>query len=203
MSSLTTDLKTLILDLRKMDRITKKAEAKKKELRSELFDYATSENSEGVLARQVITIPLGFLNNIGMQENHFLASRYPGWRKVESRKVNDQGEEDREGTLIEFLLEKDPAYLPFSIEVEDNGLRITAGRTIQQNSPELDQRSLQKDMPEVFDKIMKPVVSYEVDTVKLEELLAKKPELLPRLELHFAYPTPITKLSPIREKKDE
>jgi hypothetical protein len=116
---------------------------------------------------------------------------------------HDAGDEDQNGKWIEYLLEKDPAYLPYSVEFEDfEGITFTAGRTIQQNSPEIDQRTLQKDMPEVFDTIMKPKVVYEVDTDKLEALLAEEPELLSKLELHFAYPKPVTKLASIKEVSD-
>jgi hypothetical protein len=140
-----------------------------------------------------------------MPENVFLASRFPGWRKVESRKVNDSGEEDpADWKWIEYLLEQDPAFMPWSVEVVDfEGVTVTAGRSIQQKAPEIDQRTLQKDLPEVFDKIMKPVVQYEVDVEKLEALLAEDPALLPKLELHFAFPAPISKLASIKEVSDD
>jgi hypothetical protein len=108
-----------------------------------------------------------------MQEPDFIASRWPGWRKVESRKVNDDGEEDRSRESgSSTCSRRDPAYLPYTAETEDmEGITFTAGRTVQQNPPEIDQRTLQKDMPEVFKQIMRPVVVYEVNVEKLEKLL--------------------------------
>lgn len=200
-SSLThKNLTQVIIDLDEAIKAEKKAEKIKKELRGHLFHVATLENEKKVLPRKTIRLGVGFLNSIGMQENHFLASRFPGWNKVASRKVNDKGEQAQNGTWIEYLLERDPAILPWSIEVEKgDGSSLSAGRSIQQKSPELDQRSLQKDMPEVFDKIMNPKVIYEVDVAKLEALIAAKPDLLPQLELHFSYPEPVSKLSSIKE----
>lgn len=192
MSSLTPDTTKLVLDLYEIDKTVKASEKKKKELRSELFHVATLDKEKEVLPRKTMRLPVGFLNRIGMQENDYLASRHPGWRKVESRKVDEE--------WIEYLLERDPATLPWTFEAEtDDGTTITAGRQIQQKSPEIDDRSLQKDLPEVFDAIMKPVVSYEVDGDKLEALLAEKPELLPEIERHFAFPEPITKLASMKE----
>ena len=197
-----TELNQIVLDLAETYKVEKKAEKLKKDLRAALFHAATLDNSKGVLPRKTMRLPLGFLNKIGMQENHYLQSRHPGWRKVESRRINGAGVEDHTGLWIEFLLERDPAYLPYTIEAAGRGIRVTAGRTIQQKSPEMDQRSLQKDLPEVFDKIMKPVVVYEVDTDKLKDLITKQPELLPEIERHFAYPDPVAKLSPIKEVED-
>jgi hypothetical protein len=204
LSSLTPDLETVLITLRYADRDVKAAEKKKKDARDLLFHIATVEGEKEVLPRRTQRLPVGFLNKIGMQEPDFIASRWPGWRKVESRKVNDDGEEDREGEWIEYLLERDPAYLPYTAETEDmEGITFTAGRTVQQNPPEIDQRTLQKDMPEVFKQIMRPVVVYEVNVEKLEKLLAERKDLLPKLELHFTYPPPIAKLAPIREQKQE
>jgi hypothetical protein len=201
-SSLTPDKRTVVLGLHQADKTEKAAKKKKSELREALFHLATIYSEDQVLAKRTTQLPVGFLNKIGMPENVFIASRWPGWRKVESRKVNDEGEPDSNGEWIEYLLEKDPAYLRYDTEEVEGELTITAGRTIQQNPPEIDQRTLQKDLPEVFDAIMKPHVVYEVDNDKLEALLLENPELIPKIELHLAHPEPIVKLSPIREVKD-
>lgn len=199
-SSLTPKIESIVLELRYADRDEKKIKKLKGDLREQLFHVATLENEKQVLPRKTMRLPVGFLNKIGMQENDYLSSRHPGWRKIESRKINDAGESDTEGQWIEYLLERDPASLPYSIEVVDpDGYTITAGRQVQQKSPEIDDRTLQKDLPEVFDKIMKPVVSYVVDVNKLQTLLGEKPELLPEIERHFAFPAPITKLASIKE----
>jgi hypothetical protein len=199
-SSLTNNVEYVILQLADLDKKVKDAEEKKKQKRTELFHFATLENERQVLPRKTMRLPVGFLNKIKMQENDYLASRHPGWRKVESRKVDDSGQGDPNGRWIEYLLEKDPAYLPWTFEVIGlSGETITAGRQVQQKAPEFDQRTLQLDLPEVFDKIMTPVVVYEVNGDKLETLLSEKPELLPEIERHFAFPAPISKLSSIKE----
>lgn len=200
--SLTQDINKLIEDLAYADRAEKLAKARKSELREQLFHVATLENEDNILPRQTFTIPVGFLNKVGMPENIFLASRWPGWRKIESRRVNGDGEALPNGEWVEYLVEKDPAYLPWSVEAQVDGLTIVAGRSVQQKAPEIDQRTLQKDMPEVFDKIMKPVVNYEVDADKLQNLITDDPSMLAKIQLHFAYPDPIAKLSPIKEIKD-
>lgn len=200
--SLTQDINKLIEDLAYADRAEKVAKARKSELREQLFHVATVENEDNVLPRQTFTIPVGFLNKVGMPENIFLASRWPGWRKLESRRVNGDGEASPGGEWVEYLVEKDPAYLPWSVEAHVDGITIVAGRSVQQKAPEIDQRTLQKDMPEVFDKIMNPKVNYEVDADKLQNLITDDPSMLAKIQLHFAYPDPIAKLSPIKEVKD-
>lgn len=204
MSSLTPEAETVLLQLYYSDKEEKAAKKKKQDARELLFHIATVEGEKQVLPRRTERLPVGFLNKIGMPEPDFIKSRWPGWRKVESRKVNDEGEVDRQGEWVEYLLEKDPAYLPYLEEATSmEGVNFTAGRTVQQNPPEIDQRTLQKDMPEIFKEIMMPVVVYEVNTTKLEKLLAERPDLLPKLQLHFTYPEPILKLASIKEVKQE
>ena len=198
-SSLTPNLKSVVIGLARADQKEKQAKKEKSDYRSQLFHIATLERGSAVLPQRTIKIPVGFLNKIGMQENHFLVSRYPGWRKIQSRKVNDAGVEDREGKWIEYLLERDPALMPYTTQAKGDGFTVIAGRSIQQNDPELDQRSLQKDLPEVYDAIMVPKVVYEVNEDKLKALLSERPDLLPQIELHLAYPNPIAKLTPIKE----
>ena len=204
MSSLTPDLETTVLELRYADRDEKAAKKRKEEAKETLFHIATVEGEKQILPQRVERIPVGFLNRIGMQEPDFIASRWPGWRKVESRKINDDGDPDTRGEWVEYLLERDPAAMAYTVEATDfEGIRISAGRQIQQKSPDIDQRTLQKDMPEIFDAIMRPVISYEVNVEKMQALLKERPDLLPKLQLHFAYPEPIAKLAPIRELKTE
>ena len=110
MSSLTPEVESVVLELRYADKEEKAAKKKKAEARELLFHIATTEGEKKVLPQRVERLPVGFLNNIGMCEPDFIRSRWPGWRKVESRKVNDEGEEDRRGEWIEYLLEQDPMY---------------------------------------------------------------------------------------------
>lgn len=179
------------------DFIEKKAKRLKEDLRGTLFNYAAIHNSNEVLAQRRVEIPMGFFSKAGISEADFFATRHPGWRVIDKESNEDEG-------VVEFLLEEDPDFKPFSVTTtrEEDGKRVVVGKTVQRNSPEIDSETLQRAEPELYDKIYRPVITYEVDVNALEQLLNEEPDVVAKLELHMKIPAPVKKLIPIKEAKD-
>lgn len=190
-------------ELIRVDREIKAAEKRKATYRGALFDHATEVASKRVLARKVITLEKGWLGKVGISLDDFLTTRYPQWNLVEI----EAEEQDDGTTLLHYLLEENPVYQSFEIvteiEEDDKIEKVKTGRSIQQNDPTFDFDTLKRDMPEVFDRIMVPVISYELDEVAVIKVLEEDPSLHAKLQLHMSFPKPITKLSPSRVVKED
>lgn len=189
-------LDQVAVELAEADRVLKKAEKAKEDLRSEFFFCATEQvKSERVLKRRALTIPKEFFHLTKMSFEDFVASRYPTWRLAEY---------ESESMVHQFVLiiEEDPEYLPFEyIHAET---REVVSRQVASAPPQVDTNTLKAEFPAVWEKIMKPVVVYELNDEALTTAVVEDPSLVGVLQRHYCYPRkPSKKLGPIRVAKEE
>lgn len=169
-------------------------ERQQKDARSELKDLfldIIDEEHEGrdyLLPIITIEIPAGFLERVGLTEEEFLASRFPGWDLEDSSL-----EIDREI----FILKKNLRYLPKTVEMKYGKTeKIRVSKDVAEYTPEIDWDSLSKEFPEVVEAISVPVVSRELEEKRFEEELQRNPELLSTLQRHMKVREPQIRVTP-------
>lgn len=169
-------------------------ERQQKDARSELknlFLDIIDEEHEGrdyLLPVITIEIPAGFLEKVGLTEEEFLTSRFPGWDLEDSSL-----EIDREI----FILKKNFRYLPKTVEMKYGDTeKIRVSKDVAEYTPEIDWKSLSKEFPELVEAISVPIVTRELEEERFEEELQRNPELLSTLQRHMKIREPQIRVTP-------
>jgi len=157
-----------------LERETKK---QKDELRDELFRLAKREydHKDYLLPVKTIEVPKRFWDLTGMSMDEFTQSRFPGWNVEHVEKNITTGD-------VVFVLKKDADYMPTVLDFDDN---VRVAKSITEYSPEIDDKTLYAEFPEIARKILKPVETFELDDSALEQLVHDEPDILAKLQRHL------------------
>lgn len=165
----------LIGDLYVLTELEKNAKKNKDELREKLFAIASEsyEGKEYLLPITTITIPNSFWHSTEITPEEFVESRFPTWDVTHVEPALDTDE-------TTFILRKKPEYMPYSYE----GQSHKVSKQAVEPTPEIDWESLNNEFPEIFTKIAKEVVSYELDEQGVAELQKEIPDFMSILQRH-------------------
>ena len=169
-----------------------KVKETKEKLRAELSGVIKEEFAEKDYLLPIITetIPNSFFEATGISYDEFLGTRYPGWELI--------SEIDMENEVV-FILKKRPEFMGKVIEL---GKDVQLTKTVVEYSPEIDWKTLEKEFPELADRISKIVETKVVDEEALELETEENPEIFSILRRHMRVKPPTNKyLTPRR--KDE
>ena len=193
MEKIMEDLKFLALELYALSQESAQIDFERDKRRKELFAIATREvkykKGSQALPTKSVELPEDFLETIGLSENEFFDSRYPGW--IVMAKNEDV-----------YVLMKDPQYLPWEyIDPESN---IKVARQIQESTPAVDWDTLKKEDEFLFTALAKPVVHYELNEENYNKLLETKPEFVSVLQRHLIMKKPVQRLpKPVKVEDDD
>lgn len=195
MKSQKRSLAEVTTELAAVDRKLKATEKTRETLRAEFFFCATEQIKMEPLAKRVLTLPKAFFHLTKMGFEDFVTSRYPTWRL--------ENYESLPGTdTFTLIIEEDPEYVPY--EYINDRTREVVSRQVASSSPQIDTETLKMERPDLWEKIMKPVITYEVNDEALTTAVVEDPSIVAVLQRHYCYPRkPSKKLGPIRVAKEE
>jgi hypothetical protein len=172
------EIDDVVEQLAEITSLEKEIKSKKENLRSELFEIGADdyEGKEWLLPTTTITVPKEFWVRTNLTPDEFIASRFPTW-DLESR------EDDVTMFTTTFVLRKKPLYMPYKYENDNYKL----SKSVTEPTPEIDWETLKAEDSQIFDKITKEVVIYELDGEALEELMAEDDSIIPFLTRHTMY----------------
>ena len=171
---------------RLINRLTKRKEI----LRGELIEESVNSlNSHYLLRQKVVFVPKDFFDITGISQFEFILTRFPAWDLISQ----DQDEEN-----IIYRLRRNPLYESWTKESD----KIQINKGIQENEPLIDWITLERESPEIFDKISTLEINRVVDNKKLEKFLSENPEGFSLLERHLLSKKPTIRLTS-SEKKDD
>lgn len=173
-----TELNEVVKELKSLNDLEKEIKAKKDNLRAELFDYGVQDydGKEWLLPTTTITVPKTFWLTSIMTPKDFIESRFPTWDLLSV-------EEDPAMFITIFVLRKKPLYMPY--KYEDDNYKLS--KSVTEPTPEIDWETLTAERPDLFDKLAKPVIHWELDGEVLEEMLKEDDELRSILTRHTKY----------------
>lgn len=166
----------------KLNAQEKKVKESKDKIRGQLTgairdSYAETEH---LLPTLTETIPNTFFEDTGLSHDRFLGSRYPSWNLIKT--VPGRNE-------TTFILRKRPEYMGKVIELEDQKLSKIA----VEYTPEIDWETLDKEFPDLAQKLSKEVTTRVLDEMALEQEAKDNPELFAILRRHMISKTPTNK----------
>lgn len=165
------------------------------DLREEFFRLLDHEQrgQEHLLPVITVEIPHDFFQNTGLSKEDFARTRFPDW-DVEHVEHNIAT-----GMLV-FVFRKNPHFVPRSVEIEDSQGTVRVSKDVAEYSPEIDWETLQKDRPDLYQKLAVPVVSHELNERALEQLINETPEEVATLQRHMTVKQSSLRATPRRVK---
>jgi hypothetical protein len=150
----------------------KRLETQKDEKRKEFFAAANESyvDKEYLLPTTTLSVPLGIF--IYIVETEFLKTRFPSWEVI--------AQEDKPFQR-DYVLRKRPEYMPFSYQDED----VSISRSPSEGTPVVDWDHLKEYAPNIFEKLAKPVLSYELNEEALGELFNESPTIATVVTKYF------------------
>lgn len=175
----------------------KEAKKRREYLRDEFFRLAEAEfhGKDHILPVKTIEVPDEFFARTGLTKDEFVKSRFPGW-KVEHCEKNVAM------SHTVFVFKKDPSYIPTVVDVEVDDQSIRVAKEIAEFTPEIDWDTLRKERPDLFKKLARRKVVYELNDQELENLTVETPEDLATLERHLKVKEPVRKATAKRLKNE-
>lgn len=175
----------------RIDQREKNWKSRRESLREEIIRLIEYDfrGKDRLLPVKTIEVPDVFFKTTGMSKEEFAATRFPGW-DVEHCEYNIAEE------MTTFVLKRDPSYLPRVVESDD----VRVSKVITEYSPVIDWDSLEKERPDLHDKLVRRVEVKELDDAALERLVHEQPEELATLERHLRVKSPVVKIQPTKVK---
>jgi hypothetical protein len=89
----------------------------------------------------------------------------------------------------------------YSFEVDG---KFKISKEVVEYTPLVDWETLRTELPELFEKLAKPVEAYEIDEDQLDQLMQIEPEILNKLQRHMQVRQPIQKVTtrPIKDTNE-
>jgi len=170
-------------------------EDRRDETRKEFFRLVTDNfrKKEHLLPVRTIEVPDGFFDKTGMTRFDFVMTRFPGWMVEHCERNTATG-------ITVFVLKKDPHYMPDTIDVEDDEGTIRVAKEVSEATPEIDWDSLQKERPDLYEKLAREKVVLEVNDEALEKMVTEEPEDMAVLQRHLKVKEPSLKVRARRLK---
>lgn len=168
----------------------KKLKGLRNDAKDEFFKLIRERHQHSILPVRTIEIPVEFFASTDMSYEEFVESRFPGW-------LVEHIERNISTDYIVFVLKRDPMYISDAVEVD--GLRVS--KVVSEYTPEIDWETLQKERPDVFDKLAEPQLVYNVNEENLERMMEESPEELAILQRHMRVKKPALKVTS-RKVKD-
>lgn len=168
----------------------KKVKATKEKLRKELLDLIIDEFEEKDFLRPVVSdsIPHSFFEKTGISHTEFIKTRYPGWELLKT--INEE-------SSVTFVLQKLPEYVGKVIDL--GGAQLS--KLVVEYTPEIDWDSLNKEFPELAERISKTIETIAIDEDALAEEVEQNPEIFSILRRHTRTKPPSVRILP-RELED-
>lgn len=178
---LLTDLAAETVEINKL---IKELEEQKKEVRGQIFIHADDsyDGKDYLLPLYSVAIPKEFVETEDALPN-FLDSRFPSWA-LENYKYDESLEQ------WEVLMKRRREFMPFVYE--DEGFVLS--RSVAENTPELDWNLMAKLEPDLFQKIAKAKVVFELDEDQLGQAIGDDPELATRIQLYAIHKKPTLRI---------
>lgn len=168
------NLENLVSDLYHVTAQEKELKVRKEELREELFKIADNEQPEHLLPVSTIEVPFEFFDKTGMTYEAFLQSRFPTW-DLQDYQVTETG--------VVFILRKGASYMPW--KHEDEFYKVS--KSPVEPTPELDWDTLATELPDLFGRIAKEKITYEVDEAEFNKALQEDPTVYEALRRHSKF----------------
>lgn len=167
-------VENLVSDLYHVTSQEKELKTRKEELRDELFGIANSEQPESLLPTSTIEVPFGFFDKTGMTYTEFLDSRFPTW-DLQDYKVKESS--------VVFILRKGKSYMPWKYEDEYYKL----SKSPVEPTPEIDWDTLKAEREDLFTRLAKEKIVYEINEKEFNKLLQEDPTVYEILRRHSKF----------------
>lgn len=171
---MSSQIENLVSDLYHVTTQEKELKARKEELRDELFGVANREQPEHLLPTATIEVPFEFFNTTGMTYDDFLKSRFPTW-DLQDYEVKDNS--------VVFILRKGKSYMPW--KYEDDYYKLS--KSPVEPTPEIDWDTLEIERPDLFGRLAKEKITYEVNEEEFNKLLQEDPTVYEVLRRHSKF----------------
>lgn len=183
-------------ELHRVSQEERAAKQQRDELKKELFKLIDVDfkNNPHLLPVRQIEVPQSFFDKTGMTYDEFISSRYPGW-------TCEHVEKDISSDRLVFIVKRDATCMPYSIEINNGEFRVS--REINEYTPSVDWNSMRDELPELFDRLAAPHITYEINEDELERLIEIEPDVLSKLQRHMKVKEPSLKVTSRKVKSDE
>lgn len=163
----------------------KDAKEKRSELRDEFIRLADDQYSsrDHLLPVQTIEVDNSFFQKTGLTQDEFVSTRFPGW-KVEHVEFNSATQKRT------FVLKRDPHFLNQVVVVEEGDDKIYVSKEVSEYTPEVDWDTLRLERPDLFERLVKPKVVFELNEDALEQMMDETPEDAAALKRHLKVKPP-------------
>lgn len=174
---------------RMLDSISRDDKARRQNretLKSEFFQLLEEERKEKPELLPVITaeVPLEFFECTGISYDEFIETRYPGW-------IIEHLERNITTDNVVFVLRRDPMYVTDKVVIDN----IQVSKVVAEYTPEIDWESLEKENPELLERISRTEVIRKIDDDKMQEMMEHSPADLAILRRHTKVRKPSLKVT--------
>lgn len=171
----------------------------REELKDEFFRLLEYDfkGRDHILPVKTIEVPDEFWEKTQMTKDEFVQSRFPGWDVEHCEKNTALGQ-------TVFVLKQNPHFIPGTVEVESKQGLVRVSKEVAEYTPEIDWETLQKERPDLFEKLADTKVVLVLDEYELEKLSVEAPEELATLQRHMRVKEPSLKVQPrmVKNGKD-
>jgi hypothetical protein len=168
--------------------------ARREKARIQFFSLITTGIEEWQLRTTSITVPEEFWDIVDREE--FFETRFPQWDIISETR-------DEAQLTDTFILREKPEYVGDSFEVDHDGTRYKISKQIDAGTPAVDWASLRAEYPEIFRRLAKRVVKYEINEDAWGDLQEEYPEFTTIIQRHTRVKPPTVKLFPRKLKSEE
>lgn len=177
----------------------KDAKSNVSEFRDEFFRLHDEEfkNKDFLLPIKTVEVPEEFFTRTGLSKQEFVDSRFPGWQ-IQHCEYNSAT-----GNTV-FVFRKDTKFMPGVIDIEDDdGATIRVAKEISEFTPDIDWETLKNERPDLYDKLARPVLTYEINEEEFNRLVAEQPEELATLQRHMTVRNPVLRVTARKVKNND
>jgi hypothetical protein len=139
---------------------------------------------------QSVEVPQQFFKVTQISHEDFVSTRFPGWDLT--KKMED------DPNKVIFILRKQPALMSKIIEMDDAQLT----KIVAEYTPEVDWETLEKEDPDLYNRISQKVETTEINEAALERESQENPEVFSILRRHMRVRTPSVKYLLKRKKEN-
>lgn len=170
----------------KLEKYYKEEREQAKEKLFQLIEDDFTHNDH-LLPHRQLEIPDSFWEKTKYTEGEFFGSRFPGW------KLNNKTVTDSSSSIYELV--RDPGYMAYSVEINTDDGPFKVSKEISEYTPSFDWESLRDELPNLFDKLVKRIETFEINEDELDRLIQIEPEVLSQLQRHMKVRQPALKVS--------
>lgn len=172
------DFKSVVKELGQINESRKALDRKLKALKPQFIEFADADEVPNyALETTSIFIPKEFWSATGISLEAFIETRYPTWELMHTENKDD-------GDIL--ILQKRKEFLNRTYN-EDG---YTVSKVIVEGTTEIDWDTLQRERPDLFDKLARPRLVIELDENEFARMVNEDPEFISILDRHRIVKSP-------------